>query len=96
MFEGRDVRGYPHNVAERGIARTFQNIELFEHAGRCVHLGLQTNVIQLTRKGGMLLSLPANDVYEFQPRTSIQAILSLSSMPTRSASPERRKNRKLS
>jgi branched-chain amino acid transport system ATP-binding protein len=32
-FEGRPLRGLPpHRVAELGIARTFQNIELFEHA----------------------------------------------------------------
>ena len=33
VFEGRDLTGLPqHSVAELGIARTFQNIELFEHA----------------------------------------------------------------
>jgi branched-chain amino acid transport system ATP-binding protein len=33
LFEGRDLTGTaPHRVAELGIARTFQNIELFEHA----------------------------------------------------------------
>src|SRR5690242_350727 len=31
-FEGQEVTGAPHHVAQRGIARTFQNIELFEHA----------------------------------------------------------------
>ncbi len=46
VFEGRDLTGMgPHEVAQHGIARTFQNIELFEHAtvlrnlliGRHVH-----------------------------------------------------------
>ncbi|MGD9952738.1 MAG: ATP-binding cassette domain-containing protein, partial [Burkholderiales bacterium] len=33
VFEGRELTGLmPHRVAELGIARTFQNSELFEHA----------------------------------------------------------------
>ena len=33
VFQGRELTGLaPHRVAELGIARTFQNIELFEHA----------------------------------------------------------------
>ena len=33
LYEDRELTGFaPHSVAELGIARTFQNIELFEHA----------------------------------------------------------------
>ena len=33
FYEGRELTGFaPHEVAALGIARTFQNIELFEHA----------------------------------------------------------------
>jgi branched-chain amino acid transport system ATP-binding protein len=56
LFEGRDLLGLkPHRIAKLGIARTFQNIELFKHMmvldniklGRHAHMknGLFSNLI---------------------------------------------------
>ena len=45
LFEGRDITATPpHRIAELGIARTFQNIELFEHATLLQNLLLARHV----------------------------------------------------
>ena len=55
LFEGRDITATPpHRIAELGIARTFQNIELFEHATLLQNLLLARHV---HRKAGFFSEL---------------------------------------
>jgi len=76
IFEGRDItRVPPHDVAGIGIARTFQNIELFEYAtllqnlllGRHAHRG--TNLIQ------DILHLPAARKSELAHRERVEKVI---------------------
>ncbi len=55
LFEGREVTGSPHDVAARGIARTFQNIEL------CRRLTVLENVLvgMAPRIGGYIPFAPS-------------------------------------
>ncbi len=76
ILEGRDItRVPPHDVAGIGIARTFQNIELFEYAtllqnlllGRHAHRG--TNLIQ------DILHLPAARKSELAHRERVEKVI---------------------
>ena len=77
-FEGRDISRVPtHRIAELGIARTFQNTELFEQEtvlrnlliGRHVHR--RTNLLQ------ELLFLPAVRKQELAFRREVEDIIDL-------------------
>lgn len=76
IFEGRDItRVPPHDVAGIGIARTFQNIELFEYAtllqnlllGRHAHRG--TNLIE------DILHLPKARKSELAHRERVERVI---------------------
>ncbi len=76
IFEGRDITKVPpHDVAGIGIARTFQNIELFEYAtllqnlllGRHAHRG--TNLIQ------DILHLPSARKSELAHRERVEKVI---------------------
>ena len=59
MFAGEDItRVAPHTIAGRGIARTFQNIELFEHATVLQNLLLGRHGHRRSRFVEELLFLP--------------------------------------
>jgi branched-chain amino acid transport system ATP-binding protein len=75
-FEGREITGSaPHKVANLGIARTFQNIELFEHAtvlqnlliGR--HNHRRTNLLQ------EMLFTPAVRRAEIAHREAVEKVI---------------------
>ena len=77
-FQGRDIRGMaPHQVAARGIARTFQHGEVFARlsvAGNLMaarHLAIRTNPLS------ELLGLPSARRAEREHRAAIGRILSL-------------------
>ena len=76
VFEGREITGSsPHKVANLGIARTFQNIELFEHAtvlqnlliGR--HNHRRTNLLQ------EMLFTPAVRRAEIAHREAVEKVI---------------------
>ena len=59
-FEDKEINNFsPHEVAELGIARTFQNIELFEHATVLQNLLIGRHRHRATSLWQELLFLPA-------------------------------------
>jgi branched-chain amino acid transport system ATP-binding protein len=77
-FQDREITGLaPHKVANLGIARTFQNIELFEHAtvlqnlliGR--HRNRRSNLLQ------EMLFLPAVRRAELAHREAVERVIDL-------------------
>jgi len=59
-FDGVDITGIaPHDVARRGIARTFQNTELFEHETVLKNLLIGRHVHRRTNLWSELLFTPA-------------------------------------
>ena len=58
-FEGNDITGIPaHKIAKLGIARTFQNIELFENASLLANLQVGRHCHSKTKLWQELLFLP--------------------------------------
>jgi branched-chain amino acid transport system ATP-binding protein len=75
-FEGRDITGVPaHRVAVLGIARTFQNIELFEHASLLDNLLLARHVHRRSGFFGELLFLPSVRRMEVAHREAVEKVI---------------------
>lgn len=76
VFEDRDITAVPaHDIAKIGIARTFQNIELFEHATVLQNLLLGRHA----HRGGSLVSqllfLPSMRQMELEHRRKVEDVI---------------------
>jgi branched-chain amino acid transport system ATP-binding protein len=75
-FLGEDItRVPPHEIARRGIARTFQNIELFEHATVLQNLLLGRHTHRRSRFVEELLCLPRVRTMEMQHREAVEKVI---------------------
>ncbi len=76
VFCGEDItRVPPHEVARRGIARTFQNIELFEHATVLQNLLLGRHAHKRSRFVDELLFLPRVRALEIEHREAAEKVI---------------------
>ncbi|MBS0537722.1 MAG: ATP-binding cassette domain-containing protein, partial [Proteobacteria bacterium] len=76
LFEGRDItRVAPHKVAGLGIARTFQNIELFEHATLLQNLLLARHAHKKSNFFSELLFLPSVRRLEIEHREAVEQVI---------------------
>jgi branched-chain amino acid transport system ATP-binding protein len=75
-FEGRALNGLaPHRVAQFGIARTFQNIELFEHATVLQNLLIGRHRHRSTALWQELAFLPAVRRSELVQRKAVEQVI---------------------
>jgi branched-chain amino acid transport system ATP-binding protein len=76
IFDGEDItRVPPHEIARRGIARTFQNIELFEHATVLQNLLLGRHPHKRSRFVEELLFLPRVRALELEHREAVEKVI---------------------
>ena len=76
LFRNDDItRVPPHEIARRGIARTFQNIELFEHATVLQNLLLGRHRYRRSRFVEELLFLPRVRALELEHREAAEKVI---------------------
>ena len=76
IFEDREITATPpHRIAELGIARTFQNIELFEHATLLQNLLLARHVHSRSSFFSELLFLPSVRRMEVEHREAVEKVI---------------------
>ena len=76
IFEDHDITTTPpHRIAEIGIARTFQNIELFEHATLLQNLLLARHVKRKSNFFSELLFLPSVRRMEVEHREAVEKVV---------------------
>jgi len=75
-FAGQDLLALPpHGVIRRGIARTFQNLELFEHATVMQNLLLGRHAHRATGLVSEMLFLPHVRAAERRHREKVEAVI---------------------
>ncbi len=75
-FEGEEITSTPpHHIAELGIARTFQNIELFEHASVLQNLLIGRHAHSKTNLISELLFLPSVKKAELEHRHRVEEVI---------------------
>jgi branched-chain amino acid transport system ATP-binding protein len=76
VFCDEDItRVPPHEIARRGIARTFQNIELFEHATVLQNLLLGRHAHKRSRFAEELFFLPRVRTLELAHREAVEKVI---------------------
>jgi branched-chain amino acid transport system ATP-binding protein len=76
IFCDEDITAVPpHDIARRGIARTFQNIELFEHATVLQNLLLGRHTHRRSRFWEELLALPRLRALEIAEREAAEKVI---------------------
>jgi len=75
-FEGKELTNFaPHEVANLGIARTFQNIELFEHATVLQNLLIGRHRHRRTALWQELLFTPSVRAAELAQREAVEKVI---------------------
>jgi branched-chain amino acid transport system ATP-binding protein len=76
IFEDNDITNVPsHRIAALGIARTFQNIELFEHATLLQNLLLARHAHKKSNFFSELLFLPSVRRLEVEHREAVEKVI---------------------
>ena len=76
VFDGNDITTVPpHRIAALGIARTFQNIELFEHATLLQNLLLARHAHKKSDFFSELLFLPSVRRMELEHRAAVEHVI---------------------
>jgi len=76
VFDGRDITKVPpHRIAALGIARTFQNIELFEHATLLQNLLLARHAHKKSSFLSEILFTPATRRMEIEHREAVEHVI---------------------
>ncbi len=82
-FEGESIIGMPpHNIARLGIARTFQNTELFEHETVLKNMLIGRHVHRKTNLIGEMLFLPSVANQELRFREIVEDVIDLLDLQT--------------